>query len=104
MWPSKIRLFFHLSLVICVFLPVIDQKFKEKLGTAGSDKIINDKSSIATRDESSTGTPKTDGEADDEESEEPEEEEKPAQETEEQKKTATKEPVLKSLAEIAKVS
>ena len=86
-----------------MFLPVLDQKFKEKLGTAGGDKILNDKSSTATRDESSTGTPKTDGEADDEETEEPEEEEKPTQETEKQKKTATKEPFLKSLAEIAKV-
>lgn len=86
-----------------MFLPVLDQKFKEKLGTAGSDKILNDKSSTATRDESSTGTPKADGETDDEETEEPEEEEKPTQETEKQKKTATKEPFLKSLAEIAKV-
>lgn len=86
-----------------MFLSVLDQKFKEKLGTAGSDKILNDKSSTATRDESSTGTPKADGEADDEETEEPEEEEKPTQETEKQKKTATKEPFLKSLAEIAKV-
>ena len=86
-----------------MFLPVLDQKFKEKLGTAGGDKILNDKSSTATRDESSIGTPKTDGEADDEETEELEEEEKPTQETEKQKKTATKEPFLKSLAEIAKV-
>ena len=87
-----------------MFLPVLDQKFKEKLGTAKSDKILNDESSTATRDESSTGTPMTDGEADDEETEEPEEEEKPTQETEKQEKTATKEPFLKSLAEIAKVS
>ena len=87
-----------------MFLPVLDQKFKEKLGTAGSDKILNDKSSTATRDESSAGTPKADAEADDEETEEPEEEEKPTQETEKQRKTATKEPFLKSLAEIAKVS
>lgn len=82
-----------------MFLPVLDQKFKEKLGTAGSDKILNTRH----RDESSTGTPKADGEADDEETEEPEEEEKPTQETDKQKKTATKEPFLKSLADIAKV-